>query len=289
MPSSWFCWRHFCAAVLVLVSIVSTLGCNAFEDVQPAPSTVEALLADARTAMTKGNHQRAVRLLETAFERDSTHIEVRIELASALYSVKGLDAFTVRAAIEHMNGKGASVASETAVGDICTSEPDSVGIADRLRGISFKDDAIQSLVEERETLQRVSQLVIQGGLQGRADAFAREAAEVRAKGYHLAALTRLSLRLEAVKEAVRGAKGTLFVVSDGVTPAFIVCGEALNAVSRIERALCREQRGAVQAVSWLQARNDLIGSEQTALLIDLLETHIGALRTRLSCSSTTPS
>lgn len=289
MPSSWLCWRHLYAVVLVLVSIVALLGCNAFEDVQPTPSSVEALLADARTEMTKGNHRRAVRLLETAFDRDSTHIAVRIELASALYAVKGLDAFTVRAAIEHMNGEGASLASEGAVGTICTVGADSAGTPVRLRGISFGDDAIQAIVEERKTLRRVSRLVVQGGLRERADAFTREAAGVRAKGYLLAALTRISLRLGAVERAVRETGGNLFVVADGLLPAFIACGEALNTVARIERALCREQQGAQRAVSWLQVRNDLVGSEQTTLLIDLLKTHIRALQVRLSCSGTTRS
>ncbi len=289
MPSSWFCRRHSWAAIIFVFGSF-LLGCNVFDGVQDEPSTVDALLADARVAMTNGNAERAVRLLESAHERDSTHVGVRIELANALYAANGLDLFTVRSAVEHVSGVRAESPSENEMGAVCTGAPEPARSSDRFVPVSFEDEDWQAFASHREQMRRVSHLVVSGGLQRRAEAFAQESPRIRAKGYLLAALTRVSLRLLALQNEIEDANATLYVdVEDGVPRAFVACGGTVESIDGDEHALCRGAQGIRQAVSWLQARNDLIGSDQRSLIIDLLEAHVDAIQARHSCPGATSS
>lgn len=278
-------WRHAFVLIVVLGLGTGTVGCNVFEAGEPNPTSVEDLLADARVAMTKNDPQRAVRLLEDAFETDSTDVEVRIELVNALYAAHGVDVFTLRSVLEPGNEK-ATVADTAA--PVCTDGGDSTRSSEEATiFIDRETDRLQDLVGQREWMQRASRLVIQGVLERRPEAFAAEAHDTRAKGYLLAALTGASLRLMAVRTAVWETEGTLYVDdSRSSSRAFIACGPTTEAVARIERTLCRLEDGFSQAISWLRARNELVGSEQTNLLISPLETNASAVQARRACDAT---
>lgn len=265
------------------------LGCNVFDDVQPEPSDVEDLLADARVAMTKTNHQRAVRLLEKAFEKDSTHVEVRIELVNALYAAHGVDVFTVRSAVEHVNGGVPSNSVDTD-GDVCSEKVDPGRSPERFRVVSFEEEALRTLLGQWERMQRASHLLVEGVLQQRAGAFGRQPPDVRMKGYLLAALTQVSLRVIALEQVVRDATGTLYVDADAQpSRAFVACASTEEMLSRMEQSLCQLKDEAVRAVAWLQARNEVVGSERTTLLIDLLEAHAAAAQVYLFCPASSVS
>jgi hypothetical protein len=263
-------------------------GCNVFDGVQPEPSSVDALLADARVAMTNGNSERALRLLETAHDRDSTHIGVRIELANAIYASNDLDLFTVRSAVEHLSGTGDSPPNN-GIEPVCTGGGDSAPSSRQFEPIML-EEALEEFASYREQMRRVSRLVVTGGIQRRGEAFSKEPPSARVKGYLLAALTRVSLRLLTIQDEIQDTNTTLYVDVEDATPrAFIACGGTTESIARAERSFCRGAQGTQEAISWLQARNDLIGSDQSSLIIDLLEAHADAMQTRHSCAGATPS
>lgn len=286
MPLCWLFRRETCVAFVLLVLGLGGLGCNVFDGLGPSPTSVEDLLADARVAMTNENPQHAVRLLETAFETDSTNVEVRIELANALYAARDVDLFTVRSTVEHLNGKGAA---EAATGDsdeeLCTEGANSPRSPGRFLAISVEDhEGLQILSDARDRIRRVSRLVVDGVLRRRPEAFAEGPVEVRSKGFLLAALTRLSRRLLGVRDVLRATEGTLYVDQESDPPgALVACGPTTEDRNQVERSLCRHKAGVLQGAFWLERRNELLNSEQTSLLLDLLETHREALRTQLSC------
>lgn len=285
MPVFRLCRRPAFVLIVVLGLGTGTLGCNVFEVGEPTATSVEDLLADARVAMTKNDPQRAVRLLEDAFKKDSTNVEVRIELVNALYAAHGVDVFSLRTALEPGEVKATAAKTDPPVcsagGDSTRSSEGATVFIDR------ESNRLQELEGHRKRMQRASRLVIQGVLEERPEAFAAEAHDTRAKGYLLAALTRASLRLLAVQTAVRETKGTLYVDDSGSASsrAFIACGPSTEAVVRIERTLCRLEEGFSQAVSWLRSRNELVGSEQTSLLISPLETNASAVQARRACDA----
>lgn len=272
-------------AFVLLVFGLAGLGCNVFDGLGPSPTSVEELLADARVAMTNGNPQRAVELLETAYETDSTNVAVRIELANALYAAPDVDLFTVRSAVEHLNGKGAEVPTGDSDAEVCTEGASSPRSPGRFLAISVEDhDGLQVLWAERDRIKRVSRLVVDGVLRRRAEAFAEAPVEVRSKGFLLAALTRLSRRLLGVRDALQATESALYMDQESDPPgALVACSPTTEDRDRVERSLCRHEEGVSQAASWLKRRNELFSSEQTSLLLDLLGTHREALRTQAAC------
>lgn len=283
MPSTCVCWRHCCVIGIFLILGFGFSGCNVFDGVQSEPASVEDLLADARIAMTKTNHQRAVRLLEEAFEKDSTHVEVRIELVNALFAAHGVDAFTVRSAVEHVN-EGVRSNSVDTEGDVCSDGVDPDRSPERFRVVTFEGQAVRTLLGQRERIRRASDLLVDGVLQQRAEAFGQQSPDVRMKGYLLAALTQVSLRMLALEQGVRETAGTLYVDTEAQPSwAFVACAGTEETLSRIEQSLCRLKDEAARAVAWLQARNEAVGSERTTFLIDLLEAHVAAAQVYLSC------
>ncbi len=286
MPLCRLCRCAVCTVVFLVVICGGGLGCNVFDGVGPSPNSVKSLLADARVAMTNGNAPRAVQLLETAFDSDSTDVEVRIELSNALYAANAVDLFAVRSTVEHLNGMEAQTTSEGSEAVVCTDDADPSGTPDRFPVISLVDHTgLQTLAAGRGQIQRVSRLVVDGVLNRRTEAFAALSAEVRSKGLLLAALTRLSRRLLAVRDTLSVTESTLLVDEDSTPPgALVACGPTVGDLDQVERSLCRHEEGVSQSVLWLERRNELSSSEQTALLLDVLKSHREALRTRLPCA-----
>lgn len=257
-----------------------------FDGLQSEPSGVEPLLAEADVAMTKGEPNRAVRLLETAFERDSTHVGVRVELANALFAAQDVGILSVRAAVEQVNGTG-SAGNDAAPTANCTGER---ALADRsgsFARVSLRESTpLGRLAGSADLFARASRLVVDGVLQRRADALGAAPTSRQLKAYFLAALTRMGQRLRAVYTELRDTEATLYVAADGASsPAVVACGETRTARAAVERALCRLEQGTRQATSWLRIRNERTGSEQTNLLISRLESHAAALGPRPICES----
>jgi hypothetical protein len=260
------------------------LGCNAYDGLGPSPTHVDDLLADARTALTTGHPQRAVHLLETAYRKDSTDVEVRIELANALYASQAIEVFTLRAALERMREGEEGSGPETSEGTVCTDGVAPSGSLERLGGERLEEsEALRRLAEHRDRLRRVSHLLVDGVLSRRREAFAALRPDIQAKGYLLAALTRLGHRLLDVRTAVLRTESTLYLDTEKEPLALVVCSATETARARVARSLCRLRRGAQQARSWLRTRNDRTHSEQTRLLIDAVTRQTKVLRGRLSC------
>jgi hypothetical protein len=289
MPFVSSCWRLFGIVAVVSALGLGALGCNVFDGLGSSGRSVDELLADARIAMTNGRPDRAVRLLESAHEKDSTHVEVRIELANALYAAGGVDVFALRAAVEHLAGTGGEAGQPASDAAICTEGPRPARSPEAFVAISFGEaEALRPLVDRRNRLRRVSRLLVDGVLNRRSAAFAALSPEVRATGYVLAAVTRVARRLLAVREAALDTGSTVYVdVRETAASSVVACSPTDPDLRRVERVLCRLGEGIGQSVSWLQARNDLTNSAQTALLIDLLRAYAGALRSRLPCSGAT--
>lgn len=282
--SAWRCL--FCAIVFSIVGSVA--GCNVYDDVGPSASSVEGLLADARVALTNENPKRAVRLLERAHEKDSTDVEVRIELANALYAVHALDVFAVRAAAKQLNGEEPVSDADLMGQNACSNGVAPSRSPDRFLTVSFDDESPLGIVAARAPqLRRVAGLLVAGVLNRRPDAFAETPPTVQAKGYLLAALTRTSRRLLDVRTAVLETESELYVDTETTSPSMVVCSPSSETRARVERALCRLRSGMQRALTWLHTRNEHVHSDQTGLLIDTLTRQVEALRGRLSCTEAT--
>lgn len=280
-------WRSLFYAI-ALFSLVGLTGCNVYDDVGPSATSVEGLLADARVALTNENPERAVRLLERAHEKDSTDVEVRIELANALYALHALDVFGVRAAAKQLNGEEPVSGTEQTEQAACSNGAAPSRSPDRFLTVSFDDESpLGEVAARRPQLRRVARLLVEGVLARRPDALAETPPVVQAKGYLLAGLTRTSRRLLGVRTAVLDTESALYVDTETTSPSLVVCSPGSNPRARVERALCRLRSGMQQSLAWLQARNEHVHSDQTSLLIDTLTRQVATLQDRRSCTEAT--
>jgi hypothetical protein len=283
MPVVRLNWPLWGGTVALLLLGIGGLGCNVYDDVGPAANSVDILLSDARTALAADNPQRAVRLLETAHEKDSTNAEVRVELANALYATHDLTVFTLRAVVERMNGKDATADVGKAERNACTEGAAPPRDPARYETLAVEDaDSLSRLASHQTVLHRVSRLLVDGVLRRRPDAFGSLSPEMQAKAELLAALTRLGRRLVAVRAAVVDTESRLHLDTEAAPPALLACSPTAAQQNRAERGLCRLREGGEQALSWLRSRNDRVHSQQSGVLIGPLTQHVAGLQ-RLSC------
>lgn len=280
-------WRDLLYVVALSV-FVSVVGCNVYDEVGPPATSVEGLLADARIALTNEKPERAVRLLERAYEKDSTDVEVRVELANALYAVHDLDVFAVQAAAEQLNGGEPVSETDRSARDACSNGIAPSRSPERFLSVSFDDESpLAMIAARRPQLQRVAHLLVEGVLARRLDAFAETSPMVRAKGYLLAGLTRTGRRLLDVRAAVRETESELYVDTETSSASLVVCSPNTETRERVERAFCRLKSGIHQSLVWLRARNEHIHSDQSGLLIETLTQQAAALSGRRSCVEAT--
>ena len=280
-------WRGLFYAIALSI-FASVAGCNVYDDVGPSATSVEGLLADARVALTNENPKRAVRLLERAHEKDSTDVEVRIELANALYAVHDVDVFAVRAAAKQLNGEKPVSGTDRGGQTACSNGVAPSGSPEWFLTVSFDAESPLGMVAARAPqLRRVSSLLVAGVLARRPDTFAEMSPAVQAKGYLLAGLTRTSRRLLGVRTAVLDTESALYVDTETSSPSLVVCSSGSEARAQVERTLCRLRSGIQQSLDWLQARNEHVHSDQTGLLIDTLTRQAATLLGRLSCARAT--
>jgi len=284
MASSDSYGRVWVAGVVSLLLAGGAIGCNVMDGLGPSPTGVDALLADARTALANGHPQRAVRLLETAHETDSTNVEVRVALSNALYAAQDLDVFTLRSAVERLNGKGTAPGPESSRKRICPEGVSPGRSPQRFRSVALGgDEALRRFANHQELLHRVFRLFVDGVLARRPGAFATLSPEMQAKGYLLAVLTGMGRHLGRVRAAVLETKTTLYLDTEAARSILVACSPTPAARTLVSEALCRLQDETQRALVWLQARNDQVGSDQTGLLIEKLRRHAEILRGRSSC------
>lgn len=274
-------WRL--AATLVLLG-TALLGCNVYDDVGPPATDPGALLADAQIALANGRPQKAVRLLNTAYEADSASVGVRVELSNALYAVHGIDAFLLRSVLERMTGRKEVETADTASGAVCTGGAMPGRVSGRYAALLIgTSEGLDRLANQRDELRRVSRLLVDGVLGRRADALAEQSPEMQAKAELLAALTRMGQRLVRVRRTVRETNSALYLDAEAAPPALVACSPTELARARTEQSMCELRKGTEHALAWLRTRNDRLRSDQTGILIDALARLGESLRGRLTC------
>jgi hypothetical protein len=263
--------------------------------VAPEPNTVEALLADAQTAMARGDASRAVRLLEEAFDKDSTDVRVRMELGNALYAERGLDLFLLRSAAEHLAGTSGS--SSPAVGarsspgapssraSVCTDAAQPESDAERYDPVPNEAEPLRQLGERTAVVDRVRRLVVAGVLERRPEALSSAPSSYRQKGLLLGAVTAVAADVIDVHVAIDSTGGSLYL-DRGASPhrALVACADTGTALDRVHDALCALETAARRAVEWLQARTPAPESSQDAVLIERLQDLAYAAGARIDCS-----
>lgn len=266
-------------------------GCNVFEGAAPEPETVDALLADARSALTAGKESRAVRLLEQAFEKDSTDIRVRVELANALYAEQGLDVFALRAAVEHLSGPSDSSSTSGALSRtgeqnqrICTNDAQPDSAEGRYASIPTNADVIRRWVGHGDLVERVRGLVVTGGLQ-RTSAFASTDASIRRKGLLLGAVSVVGTSVIQVHEVFEPSGTALYRDRRGASPAFVACAGSEATLESANDVLCELAGTAGQATEWLRERGRLSGGGEEASLVGQLESVEEGAGARMPCST----
>lgn len=283
-------------ACIVLFGVGLLVGaCNVFGVSDPEPNTVDALLADARSALTVGNTSRAVRLLERAFEKDSTDVRVRIELGNALFLDRGLDVFTLRAAAEHLVGPSGSAGTSTLTpspreGAVCTDGAQPEEAADRYSSVPLDAEPLRRLAEHASVVERVRRLVVEGVLERRSTALSKTDVRVRRKGLLVAAVTIVTRMVIDVHDIFETTESRLFLDRGAQSPrALVACAGSERALTEDHEALCALSNATDQAVQWLQDRNRLSGSDQGAILVERLQTIADAITARIDCSESASS
>lgn len=266
-------------------------GCNVFDISRADPDTVNALLDDARSALTAGNHARAVRLLEQAFDRDSTDIRVRIELANALLVDHGFDVFSLRTVAEHLGGSadssGVSKKYFSQFGrneSVCTGGVEPRASPDRYEEIPVQADPIQDWVAQAALVDRVRRLVVTGALD-RVSAFEDARLELRRKGLLVGAVAVVASDVIDVYDAFQSTESTLYL--DRGAPsgnALLPCAETEAALEHTREALCEFSAAGHRAGEWLRERARLSGSDQESVLVGPLSAVVEATSVHLSCS-----
>ena len=281
-----------CRTPVRLVLLIGLLlgGCNAFDVSPPEPNTLDALLSDARTALASGNSARAVELLEQAYAKDSTDVRVRIELSNALYSERGLDILTLRAAAEHLvdTSETSNVPATTPLEErqeVCTRGADPDTGLDRYRRVRMDVDPLRQLADHASVVDRVRRLVVDGVFERRSAQLDSVNVRVRRKGFLVGAVTVITDRVIEARQRLSGPGRTLFFDRDGQPPrAFVVCAESEPALARNHAALCALADATRRGIQWLRDRNRLAGRAEESVLINRFETVAHAASARTNCS-----
>lgn len=285
----------FGPCVLLLIGgVFVAAGCNVFEGMSPSPTTVSGLLAEGRSALAEGEASRAVRLLERAYERDSTHIGVRVELGNALYADRGIDVFTVRAVLRHLgrdsiSATGARSSLDTAAREatVCTDGAQPRGGDGRYVPVPLDHESLRPLREHGATIERVRSLVVDGVLHERAVAFSDAAMRVREKGRLIGALTLLMSEIIRLQEKLTAVGGSLYRERRPSSPALVACAPTEDRLEEVRQALCQLGGAGEQAVEWLARRHALLGRGQNSVLIAPIETFIETVNGRAKCTGPT--
>lgn len=279
------------SAWLVLLAAGLLVGaCNVFDVSTSEPDTVDALLADAQTALAAGDASRAVRLLERAFDKDSTDIHVRVELGNALYAERGLDVFTLRAAAEHLvegsRSSGApSAAQSSRKENICTDGARPKMSSDRYDSVPLYADPLRPLVEHASTVERVLRLVVKGVLERRAEALSSARPRYRQKGLLLGAVTVVATEVIDVHAAFDTTGSSLYLDREADPHrALIACAETEGALGRRHDALCALDTAARRGTQWLRDRTRSSEEGQDPVLAERLQDLADAASARIDCS-----
>jgi len=278
------------AWLLLLMAGLLVGGCNVFEGLSPGPNNIDALVADARTALADGNASRAVRLLERAYDKDSTSVRVRIELANALYAERDLDLFALRAAAEHLAGTSESSAPATAgkaahSESMCTDAARPESDANRYEAVPIEAAPLRRWVDRQSVVERVYRLVVTGVLERRPEAFSGATTSVRQKGFLVGAITVVANEVIGARAVIAGTGSALYLDrASNPHRALVVCSGTGDTLSENHNALCALSAAAQQGVQWLQARYRSSETDQGAVLIDRLQALSNAVGTRIDCS-----
>jgi hypothetical protein len=142
--------------LVVLLLAVLASGCNAFAPFYSEGGDVAALLEDARHARAAGNLNKAIELLERAYEREPSNPFVRLDLGATLMQRERLTFLEVEAVTRHvLDALGHGAAARPVATEVCTFEPGTAtGVFDP-RGA----DGYAQIVSARPTLRRVVELL----------------------------------------------------------------------------------------------------------------------------------
>jgi hypothetical protein len=256
-----------CVAFATCLSLVA--GCNVFESFyeEGTSDDPEVLLDDARYALQKGDAAKAVVFLEKAYEKDSSNVEVRTELASALLQANDIDVLLLKDLAEYMTDGAGTGAGKGGFSSACTffGSPDA---AARLQ--MELQPAYLSIVEHSEILDRVVTLV--SGLAETGD----DLSENQLAGLFTArAIANLSVALRVVVNAVVQAEGAIYAIGGGLG----YCAPNELALDTIETAIvCRALPHVDQAVESLDARQAILASDDSEFfeLVQDVRDDIGA-------------
>lgn len=270
----------------LLLMVVLVSGCNVLDGRAPAPKSVDALLADARTALRADHPSRAVRVLERALQKDTTDVRVRVELGAALYAERGLDVFMVRAAMDHLvqDDSTSSPSPQASRRVVCTDGAQPSAAPGRYSSVAIAGDPLRALVRREAVVERVRRLVVAGVLERRATAFSGARSSLRRKGRLIGATTVAVRALLHLSERVRAAGGTLFRDREaGSIPALVACAETATALASCRGALCALGRALRRGHEWLRTRDRLSGRKTDAPLTKGFGETAAAATTRANC------
>lgn len=147
--------RLFLAAATVALL---TSGCNVFEPFYEEGSSndPEVLLQDARYALESGDAEKAVALLEKAYEKDSQNPEIRVELSSALFQAGNIDLILMKDLAGFISEAPATFTGKSTSPLACTF----IGDPANRSIIQFSEEAAYlTLLDQREVLDRAVALL----------------------------------------------------------------------------------------------------------------------------------
>lgn len=272
-------------AVLFLAGALT--GCNAFDfQNADAPRDVPTLLANARAAVNAGDYEGAVAALETAHEIEPENVEVRVELANALYLEAGLDILTMKEVSDFLSGVDLSgVPSSSTLGAAkfgsgleCTNGKDPRVNGYRL--ISLSDErSVIAFLDQEGVIDRVAKLLL---LDPENNAqFQALGIKVQARGLLVAAFNRVATMIVELWHAAREFNASIYRDENYDV---VFCAPTELELDETEETACASAARLNRARRLLILRNRIFSPENdNSELIEALTRVVTAVEENINC------
>ncbi|WP_022835214.1 tetratricopeptide repeat protein [Salisaeta longa] len=279
---------HRTLAVLICAAALLG-GCNLFGSGSlDSADTVDELVADANVAISQGNYDKAVELLETAYEQAPENPEVRIKLSTALYGQAGLNVIDLKELVDYISGLEDDAARSLfapKAGLQCSleaAEPDPA--AQGYERIALEGvPALAPFIDNEGVINRVAGNIIEMAF-AQTEAFNELPADLKASWYTIAAFSNIGEAVLLVYNEAVARGGKLF---RDANDSIVFCAPEQTDLDALE---CEAYRIAEQenligseselalALRFIEDKNTLYGSnDDTGIIPESLQRMITAI------------
>jgi len=268
---------------VALFSVVLLVGCNAFGTGDTSScDDVDECLANAETALNKGDYDSAVSALETAHDREPDNAEVETQLSNALYQQADLGVTDLKQLADYiteLEEDQASAARSTAPvgkshGPVCSVDPHGP-----LTDLDLKNaEDFAPFLDNIDLVNRVSSIL--GLSSGEPpESFGGLSENMRATWYTSAVFTNVAQAILSVQQKSEDLGGSLNKQSEDGN--IVYCAPSDTDLKDLQcdayEVATRDANSLAEAIEYFQARSKLFGSSEGSAA-DEVQTALETLR-----------